>query len=225
MTTADSLRIVVVVNQKGGVGKTTTVMQLGAALSRRHRVLVVDTDRQASTRWWAERAPHPVPFDITSSQSLVLLGRLRDLDAQYDYVLVDTPGGADAGALVDTVLDAADFAIVPLTPEPLAVCPTLRTIGQHIEARGLRYAVLLNRIDMCVPGQLAAWRRLLDTEYGLPRFDACLRQYRSQAEAPAFGDLLTTLPDNRRTRGAIGDITTVARELEAQFAPALAGAW
>lgn len=218
------MNVIAVANQKGGVGKTTVAMQLGAALARRHRVLVVDVDRQQSTVWWAENAQDRLPFDFAGSQHPNILGRLAEL-TDYEFVLVDTPGSLEDTAVLETVLDAADFAVVPLTPEPLAVDPTLRTLTRLIEPRQLRHGVLLNRIDPRVPGQLGHWQRLLDVDFGVPRFAWHLRQYKAQAEAPVLGQLVSSTRHNRRTEGAICDITSIARELEQLLSPVRAGRW
>lgn len=220
-----SLKIISVANQKGGMGKTTITMQLAAALARRQRVLVVDVDPQQSTVWWAENAERHLPFDFAGSQHPSVLARLSHLGDDYDFVIVDTPGSLEDTRTLEVVIEASDFVIVPLAPEPLAVEPTMRTIQRFIEPRDVRFAVLLNRIDPRVHRQIETWKELLDVTLGVPRFEAYLRQYKAQADAPVLGSLVTTIRDNRNTQGAIWDVTRLGVEMAEQMSPKLQEAW
>lgn len=216
---------IAIANQKRGVGKTTLAMQLGAGLSRRHRVLVVDVDPQQSTVWWAENVTRPLPFDYAGAQQPTMLARLHLLHVQYDFVVVDTPGTLEDTRILEAVLDAADYALVPMAPEPLAVEPTARTIARLIEPRHLRYSVVLNKLDPRVPDQPATWARIVDSDFGYPRTAQSLRLYKAHADAPILGHLVTGMPDNRRTAGVISDVTALSYEVAGLVAMPGIGAW
>ncbi len=72
MTSIGTSRTVAIVNQKGGVGKTTTTLGLAsAAREAGRRILVVDLDPQASSTWVLGVDPD----DVESSVEDVLDGR------------------------------------------------------------------------------------------------------------------------------------------------------
>ena len=120
-------RITAVVNQKGGVGKTTTTFNLGVALQRLgRRVLLVDFDPQASLSVSAG-----IPIATLSMSVYQLL-----LDDKLDPkpVIVRTASGVDVlPATID--LAAAEIELVTMTLRELVlrdVLAKLRDSYDHI---------------------------------------------------------------------------------------------
>ena len=75
------MQVIAVVDEKGGVGKTTTAMSLAAICAEASRTLVVDVDPQGSASWWADNAGERLPFDFTAEKDPAVLRTVRDVTA------------------------------------------------------------------------------------------------------------------------------------------------
>ena len=62
------MKVIAIANQKGGVGKTATAVNLSAALSvLNHKILLVDLDAQANATQWLTGSEHEdgrVVYDV-----------------------------------------------------------------------------------------------------------------------------------------------------------------
>lgn len=115
---------IAVVNQKGGVGKSTLATNLAALAHlklRRYgrRVLLVDLDAQGSTLdWYAARR------DGSKLEGLVVVkadrplspARFREIAGTYDVVVLDGP--PKLGEMTRSAAVAADVVLVPVQPGP-----------------------------------------------------------------------------------------------------------
>jgi chromosome partitioning protein len=111
--------IISFVNQKGGVGKSTTAINLAASLKRKNYSLVlIDADPQGSVVQWHavennnafEILHHPEPLDQLD---------IKELAADYDYVVIDAPPAI--GDIAKSILEVSDLTIVPLSPSALDI--------------------------------------------------------------------------------------------------------
>lgn len=203
-------RVHAVMNQKGGVGKTTIVVQTAATVADtmggtpdNTPVLGVSTDPQASMLEWANRASDALPFDfVQCHDDPHQLAKLKRL-SQYAHIFVDTPGALDSPGAEDkltilrAVLEAADDVTVPVEPEPLAFAPAARTIETVIKPSGKPFKVLINNWDPR-DGEydLEQTKEYIDRR-GYARYNTVIRHYKLHTRAYAGGLTVVAYPKNR----------------------------
>ena len=127
--------IVALLNQKGGVGKTTLALHLaGAWALRGKRVLVVDADPQGSALDWSEQRTReglPRLFGVLGLARETLHRELPEIARDADHVVVDGPPRVTG--IARSALLAADAVLVPATPSPFdgwASGEMLRLLGE-----------------------------------------------------------------------------------------------
>lgn len=143
--------IVALLNQKGGVGKTTLALNLAGRWTQQgRRVVVLDADPQASALDWAQARGHAGlarAFGVIGLPRDTLHQEAPELARGVDHVVIDGP--PRVAALLRSALLAADLVIVPVQPSPLdgwASAEMLRLIDEaRIYRPGLRARFVLNR--------------------------------------------------------------------------------
>lgn len=110
--------IIGVLNQKGGVGKTTLSVNLAAAIARSgSHVLLVDADPQGSSLdWQAAREDKENLFPVIGIAKPTIHKDLPNVAEKYDYVIIDGPPRVND--LTRSAIMACDLIIVPVQPSP-----------------------------------------------------------------------------------------------------------
>lgn len=123
--------IVLVTNEKGGVGKTTLAVNLAAlaALAGKEVVLVDADPQQSASSWAAVRDEAGVTPAVMSVTKTGKIGRDLERLAEKYTVVVDS-GGRDS-VEVRQALAVCDFALIPIRPAQFDVW-SLSRIGSHI---------------------------------------------------------------------------------------------
>jgi chromosome partitioning protein len=146
---------IVVLNPKGGSGKTTIAINLASYLaSRRHTPVLMDFDPQGSTlRWVRKRQPAQAPIHVIAAfekdTRTTRAFQLRVPDVAT-HVIVDTPAALDPHLLAEMTRDA-DKILVPVLPSDIDIHACSRCIRDlllvaKIRREEDRIGVIANRI-------------------------------------------------------------------------------
>jgi chromosome partitioning protein len=109
------MRVIALVAQKGGVGKTTISINLAVALQKAgFKVAVLDLDKQDSASIWFERR-EAQDLHVEFLNERKLPATLAVAKGQgFDFAIIDTPPAAGTEAIA--ALEAADLVLVPCRP-------------------------------------------------------------------------------------------------------------
>ncbi len=140
--------IIGVLNQKGGVGKTTIAVNMAATLALRgRRVLLVDADPQGSSLAWSSAREAPPLFSVVGMAKPTLHREMPDIAQDYDAVLID--GAPRVNDLGRAAILASDMVVVPVQPSPYDVWAAADTVQLIREAQqfkeNLKAAFAINR--------------------------------------------------------------------------------
>ena len=203
--------IVGVLNQKGGVGKTTLSVNLAACLARTGaRVLLIDADPQGSSLDWAAARQGEPLFSVVGFPRATIHKEIAQLGLGYDHIIIDGPPRVTD--LARSAIMASDIVVIPVQPSPYDIWAAEEVVKLITEARvykeNIKSVFVVNRkitntaIGRDVREALAA--------YPIHVLDASVAQRVVLAEAAAQGQAIFEIDP---TGPAVAEMEAVAAEL------------
>jgi chromosome partitioning protein len=208
-------KVIAVVNQKGGAGKSTVTMLLAGSLAETGAsVLVADADPQNTARRWATAGQgFPARVEDLSGEEGKLHKHLKKRIEAFDYIVIDSPPAASAPVTL-SALKLAHLALVPVIPSPLDLWASLR-MREAIEAArdknpGLLARIVVNQAQLNTV--LARDVLALLPEFGIATLSAQLKQRTAYRQCAALGATANALG----SRAAIASLEVDALRREVQ---------
>ncbi|MFG1379446.1 ParA family partition ATPase [Xanthobacter autotrophicus] len=137
--------IVALLNQKGGVGKTTLALHLAGQWARQgHRITLIDADPQGSSLDWSQQRSReglPRLFGVVGLARDTLHREAPELARDADHIVIDGP--PRVAGLMRSALLAADLVLIPVQPSPFDGWASAEMLALIREARIYRPEILV----------------------------------------------------------------------------------
>lgn len=214
---------ILVINGKGGSGKTTVSTNLASWLAKRGETTVlVDADPQGSASYWLASRTQELPgifgVKIYPTSRLTRSFQWR-APKSTRWLITDAAPGLTGTALEDLIQNH-DLIIVPVLPSDIDIRASARFIGELLLTRSMRrqrrpIAVVANRVKQ----QANAWDRLKKflLSLNIP-YPATLRDTQHYVRAYSEGRGIADYPQQSHARDR-NDWELLLCWLDAQASP------
>jgi len=150
------VRQFLVINAKGGCGKTTIATNLASYYARQGRgTVLIDHDPQGSSmQWLSLRSSEVKPIHGVSAHRPVVSGVTRSFLLRIpdgaERVVLDAPAGVQGHQLIELMREI-DAILIPVLPSPIDIHAASRFIQDlllvaKVRARNIRVGVVANRV-------------------------------------------------------------------------------
>lgn len=154
------MKTTLVVNPKGGAGKTTVAVNLASYFAAEQiPVTLMDYDPQGSSLHWLRLRPPEAAKIHAANAAPEKYGRLRSFDMyvppETRHLIIDAPAGS-AGVLLHEMLARSSTVLVPLVPSTIDLHATGNFLRELTAMGPVKYghvqmAVIANKVRRSMP--------------------------------------------------------------------------
>lgn len=205
-------RVIAVINQKGGTGKTTLALNLAAGLARRATTAIADADPQCSISQWVAMGTNEGALPQVTQIGDTAATAISHLKQSHRYVVVDCPPAVQ-GSIVKAIMDSADIVLIPVLPSPLDLWASVEMAALVSRAqqknRALQAYLVLNQVE--TRNALSRVMQQAVAEFDVPLLQASIQRRAAYRSAAVEGVSVYAL--GNRGLQAVTDIEAIIEEV------------